>query len=62
MSAMVQIFSWGKRWNVPFNEAKPSWMEHSIFTRIKIFVLLHEWENILFVLYNLYKIQILKQI
>ena len=22
MSAMVQIFSWGGRWNVPFNEAK----------------------------------------
>jgi hypothetical protein len=21
MSAMVRIFSWGKRWNVPFNEA-----------------------------------------
>ena len=22
---------WGKRWYVPFNEAKPSWMEHFIF-------------------------------
>ena len=20
----IQIFSWGERWNVPFNEAKPS--------------------------------------
>ena len=44
---MVQIFSWGERWNVPFNEAKPSWMVHYIyiFHRMKIFVPLHEWEN-----------------
>ena len=28
MSAMVQIFSWGERWNVPFKEVKPSWMVH----------------------------------
>ena len=28
MSAMGGIFSRGERWNVPFNEAKPSWMEH----------------------------------
>ena len=53
MSAMVQIFSWGERWNVPFNEAKPSWMEHFIFHRMKIFVPLHEWKkHSLFVLYN----------
>ena len=24
MSAMAQIFSWGERGNVPFNEAKPN--------------------------------------
>ena len=30
MSAMIQIFSWGERWNVPFNEAKPSWMVHFV--------------------------------
>ena len=35
MSAMVQIFSWGERWNVPFNEAKPSWMGISSFTEWK---------------------------
>ena len=34
MSAMVQIFSWGERWNAPFNEAKPSWMEHPSFTEL----------------------------
>ena len=45
MSAMVQIFSWGERWNVPFNEAKPiEW--NFIFHRMKIFVPLHEWKNI----------------
>ena len=40
--AMVQIFSWGERWNVPFNEAK---MEHFIFHRTKMFVPLHEWQT-----------------
>ena len=34
---MVQIFSFGERWNVPFNEVKPSWMEHFIFHWMKIF-------------------------
>ena len=63
MSAMVQIFSWGERWNVPFNEAKPSWMVHFIFHRMKIFVPLHEWENIHYLFYiTCTKIQILKQI
>ena len=33
MSPMVRIFSWGERWNVPTNEAKPSWLENSIFHR-----------------------------
>ena len=39
-------------------------MEYFIFHRMKIFVPLHEWENIhyiVFVLYNLYKIQILNK-
>ena len=65
MSAMVQIFSWGERWNVPFNEAKPSWMVHFIFHQMKIFVPLHEWENISFIIFfyiTCTKIQILKQI
>ena len=63
MSAMVQIFSWGERWNVPFNEAKPSWMVHFIFHLMKIFVPLHEWENIHYLFYiTCTKIQILKQI
>ena len=62
MSAMVQIFSWGERWNVPFNEAKPSWMIHFIFHRMKIFVPLHEWENIHYLFYiTCTKIQILNR-
>ena len=41
MSVMVQIFSWGERWNVPFNEAKERWENiHYLFyitcTKIKI--------------------------
>ena len=35
------------RWNVPFKEAKPSWMVHFIFYQMKILVPLHEWENII---------------
>ena len=63
MSAMVQIFSWGERLNVPFNEAKPSWMEHFIFHGMEISVPLHEWENIHYLFYiTCTKIQILKQI
>ena len=62
MSAMVRIFSWGERWNVPFNEAKPSWMVHFIFHRMKIFVPLHEWENIHYLFYiTCTKIQILNR-
>ena len=49
---MVRIFSWGERWNVPINEAKPSWLEHSIFQQMKIFLPLHEWKHSLFVLYD----------
>ena len=45
MSAMVQIFSCGERWNVLFNKAKPSWLEHFIFHRMEIFVPLHEWKT-----------------
>ena len=53
MSAIVQIFSWGERWNVPLNEASPRWMEHIISHLMKIFVPLHEWKkHSLFVLYN----------
>ena len=56
ISAMVQIFSWSERWNVPFNEAKPSWMVHFIYHRIKTFVpLCTNEKHSLFVLYNLYK-------
>ena len=63
MSAIVQIFLWGERWNVPFHEAKSSWMVHSIFHRMKIFVPFHEWENIHYLLYiTCTKIKILKQI
>ena len=63
MSAMAQIFSWGERWNVPFNEAKPSWMVHLIFHLMKIFVPLHECENNHYLFYiTCTKIQILKQI
>ena len=61
MSAMVQIFSWGERWDVPFNEAKPSWVVHFIFHRMKIFVPLHEWENIHYLFY-ITCTKILKQI
>ena len=39
--AMEQIFSFGERWNVPFNSASPRWMEHFIFYLMKIFVPLH---------------------
>ena len=42
--AMEQIFSFGEKmkWSIgPFNEAKPSWMEHFIFHLMKIFVPLH---------------------
>ena len=28
-SAMVRVFSWVQRWNVLFNEVKPSWMDPS---------------------------------
>ena len=35
MNAMVRIFSRVERWNVPFNEAKPSWKEHFIFNEAK---------------------------
>ena len=45
MSAMVQLISWGKRLNVLFNEAKPSWVEHFIFHRMKIAVPSYEWET-----------------
>ena len=53
MSAMVQIFSWGERWNVLFNKAKPSWIENMIFHRMKIYVPSYEWKTSLFVLYNI---------
>ena len=29
------IIFMSERWNVPFNEAKPSWMVHFIFHRMK---------------------------
>ena len=45
MSAMVQIFSRGERWNVLFKKAKPSWIEHFIFHRMKIYVPLHKWKT-----------------
>ena len=61
-SAMVQIFSFGERLNVLFNEAKPSWMVHFIYHRMKIFVPLHECENIHYLFITCTKIQILKQI
>ena len=34
MSAMVQIFSWGERWNVPFNEANE---KHSLFVLYNLY-------------------------
>ena len=53
MSAMVQIFSWGERWNVPFNEAKPSWMEYFIFSPNEtICSIARMKKHALFVLYN----------
>ena len=39
--AMEQIFSWGERWNIPFNLASPRLKEHFIFHLMKIFVSLH---------------------
>ena len=45
LSAMVQIFSWVKRWNVLLIEVKRSWMEHSNFQRMKIISLLHDWKT-----------------
>jgi hypothetical protein len=39
--AMVRIFSFGERWNVPLNSASPCWMEHSIFHLMKIILPLH---------------------
>ena len=38
MSAMVHIFSLGEKWNVLFNEPKPSFISH----RMKIAVPSHE--------------------
>jgi hypothetical protein len=37
LRAMVKIFSFGERWNVPFNEATAE----SIFHLMKIFLPLH---------------------
>ena len=34
--AIVQIFSFVERWNVPFNLAPPRWIEHSIFQLMNI--------------------------
>ena len=45
MSAMVQKFSWGERWSVPFNKASPNLIAHVIFYRMKIFVPLHKWKK-----------------
>ena len=59
MSAMVQIFSWGERWNVPFNEAKPSWMEHFIFHLMKIFVRMRNIHYLFYITCS--KVQIPKQ-
>ena len=39
--AMVQLFSFGERWNVLFNSALPRWIEHSISHLMKISVPLH---------------------
>ena len=58
-----KYFSWGERWNVPFNNVKPSWMEHLIFHQMKLFVPLHEWENIHYLFdITCIKIQIFKKI
>ena len=53
MIAMVRICSWVGRWNVLFNEAEPNWMEHSCFQRMKIFALLLNEKDSLFVLYKI---------
>ena len=54
MSAMVQIFSWGERWHVPFFASLNGTFH---------LVPLHEWENIHYLSYiTCTKIQILKQI
>ena len=53
--AMVRIFSFGERWNVPFNSAVASLNGTFQFHRMKIFLPLHEYyKNIysLFVYYN----------
>ena len=42
---MVRICSWVERWNVLFNEAEPSWMEHSSFHQMNIFAPLYEWKT-----------------
>ena len=47
---MEQIFSFCKRWNVPFNSVLPHWMEHLIFHLMKIFVPLHSWTFIIGIL------------
>ena len=49
---MVRIFSLGDRRSAPIKEAKTSWLEHSIFPRMKIFLPLHECKHSLFVLYE----------
>ena len=62
MRAMVQIISWGERWNVPFNEFNGRAYVPS-FTEWKYFVPLHEWETIHYLFYiTCTKIQNLKQI
>ena len=48
---MEQIFSFGERWNVPFNSASPCWMEHFIFHLMKIFVPLHSETFIICILF-----------
>ena len=53
MSAMVQILSCGKRWNVPFKEEKPRSMEHYLSPNENIAQMR---THSLFVLYNLYKV------
>ena len=53
---------WGERWNVPFKETKPSWVEHFIFHQMILFVSFHEWENIHYLFYiTCTKIQFLNQ-
>ena len=45
MSAMVQIFSWGERWNVPFNDStdlkeknieKQFWRKQNIINKPRV--------------------------